>query len=463
MVLVVGSPEWWMKRLYDRLLAHRGEVEFYTAYYEGDHPLPWLAPQARDEFRRLVRMTRSNYMGLVPDTYAEGISVEGFRLGDEGADRDLWRIWQTNNLDSDADQAFLEALIGGRSYLLVGPNPDDRSTPNIWVEHPSQAIVDFVPGSNRRQRAAGLKVWDDDWTSEIHATLYLPDAIYKYRAKKPVGGTVAHPEWSERVVPGEQPNGQRINPFGVVPLIEMPCQPRLLTGGVSVLSDVTDIQDRVNKTLFDRMQTQEFGVDPQKWGTAFPKEDEDGNPQTVEFGRNRMVTTDIEQTRFGNFAVAPLAPLSEAKRDDVKDIAARKRIPADYLLGELNNVNGETLKASRAGLVAVTKQLRRPFGEALEEAMRLARRAAGSGSTDDTRMETLWTNPEFRTEGELTDAVIKRLQAGLVSKRQAREDLGYSAEQIARMESEDDAAALDPVADRLLRDVTGQSVDAAGG
>jgi hypothetical protein len=61
-------------------------------YYCGDHPLPWLPSQAQAEFRRILRMTRSNYMGLVVDATAERLSVEGFRLaGEDGADEDTWR------------------------------------------------------------------------------------------------------------------------------------------------------------------------------------------------------------------------------------------------------------------------------------------------------------------------------------------------------------------------------------
>lgn len=440
--LVPLSPEWWLARLYKRLTDRREEIDFFNDYYTGNHPLPWVAPQARDEFRRIVQMTRSNYMGLVCDATAERLSVEGFRLGaDATADDDAWRVWQANNLDSDSDMAWLEALIGGVSYFHVAPNPKDASTPHIWVEHASQAIVEHAPGTNRRERAASLKVWDDDWTQEIHAVLQLPTGIYKFRAPRNRNGAApARPQWVEREVEKEQPNGLRKNPLGVVSMVEVPNNPRLLTGGISELYDLTDKQDRVNKTLFDRLQTQEFGVDPQKWAAAFPDEDDDGNPNVVEFGRNRMVTTDIKETTFGNFAVAPLDPYSNAKREDVKDIASRSRTPAQYLLGEMSNVNGETLKASESGLISKVRQRQRPFGEAAEEAMRIARLAAGLGDAA-ARMETIWRNPQYRTEGEVTDAAIKRLHSGISSLRQARVDVGYSATEISDLEDDDDSEA----------------------
>jgi hypothetical protein len=468
-VLTPLSPEWWLDRLYKQLVARRDEIDFYDAYYTGDHPLPWLAPQARDEFRRILQMTRSNYMGLVCDATAERLNVEGFRFGAEtDADADTWRIWQANNLDSYSDMAWLEALIAKCSYFHVAPNAGDAATPYVWIEHPSQAIVEHTPGTNRRDRAASLKVYDDDWTGEIHAVLQLAadgGRMYKYRATRPQRGaeTVASPQWYERQVVGEQPNGQRMNPLGVVSMIEIPNNPRLLTGGVSELYDVTDIQDRINKTLADRLMTQDYGAFPQKWAKAWPDEDDDGNPNTIDVGRNRMITTDVKETDFGQFDAAPLDPYSNAKREDVKDIASRTRTPAQYLLGEMSNVNGETLKASESGLVSKVKQRMRPFGEAAEEAMRLARRAAGLPDVADARMETIWTNPQYRTEGELTDAVVKQLASGISSLRQAREDVGYTATQIVQLEKDDKAAASDPFLQQILKDAGVANADPVAG
>lgn len=433
------TPDWFRDVLYKQLGKNRDEFAFFDAYYTGNHPLPYVTEQAREEFRRIIRMTRSNVMGLVCDATAERINLEGFQLGsDEAADRESWRIWQTNGLDADSDMAWLESLIGARSYLLAAPNPKDSATPHIWVEHPTQCVVGYEPGTNRRVGKAGLKVWSDEWTEDLHATLYLIESgklwLFKYRADKPQAGSAV--QWVQRSTPGEDwPADGRLD---VLPLIEAPNNPRLLAGGISELYDVTDIQDRINKTLFDRMQTQEFGVDPQKWAKAFPDQDDDGNPNVVEFGRNRMITTDVAETGFGNFAVAPLEPYLEAKKEDVKDIASRTRTPAQYLLGEMSNVNGETLKASESGLVSKVMQRRKPFGQAAVEAMRVAHLIAGR-SIPAGAMSAIWNDPQYRTEGERTQAAITRYQANVVPLRQTRVDLGYSQTQITDMEAADDA------------------------
>ena len=440
----VESPRWWVDVLFKRLMARLEDVEFFDAYYRGDHPLPWLAPQARTEFRRILKMTRSNYMGLVIDAKAERMQIEGFRVADadgqipETADADLWRIWQANDMDADSDQAWVEALIAGCSYMLVAPNPDDERTPLLTVEHASQVIVAYEPGSNRRRAKAALKVWTDEWTGDYFATLYLPGVLWKMRAKVPSTGVTSEwrPQWQFRAGVEESER----NPLGVVPFSEISCTPRLLTGGRPFLSDVTDIQDRINKTIADRLMTQDFGAFPQKWAKGWPEEDESGNPTPrIEVGRDRMVTTDAVEAAFGQWDAAPMDPYSAAKREDVKDIASRTRTPAQDLLGEMNNVNGETIKASQSGHIAVVKQFCRYAGDGTERSMRLIQRAAGLPVAP--AMETIWADPEYRTEGEKTDAIVKRLAARITSQRQAREDYGYSQAQIARLEQDDLRAA----------------------
>jgi hypothetical protein len=438
----MGSPEWWLRRLHKQLLTRLPSLALYDDYYRGEHPLPWLPAQARAEFRRILRMSRANVCGLVVDATAERIAAEGFRLpGEENADPELWRIWQANRMDGDSDLGILEALIGGVSYTLVEPTGTD--TPNIYVEHASQAIVAYRPGTNRRRKAAGLKVWVDDWTGLLCATLYLPGWVYKFETDNPRGEM--RPEsltWRRRVVVGE--GWPARNLLGDVPLSEIPNNPRLLTGGVSEIADVIDVQDRINKTLADRLITQDFGAFPQKWATGFP----DDGDEPVDIGRDRMITTDVQETKFGQFSAADLDPYSAAKREDIKDIASRTRTPAQYLLGEMSNVNGETLKAAESGLVAKVRQRSRSFEEGFEETMRLACVAVGRELPDS--IETIWRNPEFRTEGETTDAAIKRVQAGLADIRQGREDVGYSATQIANMERRE--TTMDPVALRIARE-----------
>lgn len=547
----VESPLWWVNRLYNQLQERLRWINIYDDYYRGEFPLPWLAPQAEEEFRRIMSMSRANYCGLVIDAMVERMHVEGFRIdsgasegreraltpsmpsaqvtgsigaaaqgktmnsmargalgaptsvanspakasaslskpsgssggvnnapnGDRNAsagpsgpgsvgttksggfmgttigeaDRETWRIWQANNMDGLFDQAMLEAAINGVSYLMVAPNDEDSKTPHIWVEHPSQCIIEHKPGTQRHEVAAGLKVWEDDWTGMIHATLYLPGKIFKYQARKPRSGSDITPaKWEPRTVADEQWPAETSLDF--VPIFELANNPRLLSGGRSELADVLDCQDRITKTIADRLMTQDYGAFPQRWATAWPEADADGNPnRKIDIGQDRLITTDIAETKFGQFSAADMKGYMEAKQEDVHDIAARTRTPAQYLLGEFNNVNGETLKASESGLIAKVRQRMRALDDVLEEAIRRLREMAGIDTDDDITMEVVWRNPEFKTEGEQVDALTKMSTLG-VPQQALWERWGASPPEIQRwsemqaqqqqMQAEQDAMML---------------------
>lgn len=444
----VLTSTWWVQRLYAQLMARNARTKRFAQYYLGKFDLPWLPEQAEEEFRRILNMTGSNYMGLVVDAMVERMNLVGFRLGSTTngmADEDIWRIWTYNNLDSMYDQGLLEAAIHGAFYFLVAPNKKDAKNPLIFIEHPTQAIVEFEPGTNRRERAAGLKAWVDDWTGYVYATLYTPEFIFKFQAKNPQTASqffgaeqptaqelfVLTQQWERRIVKREEWPAR--NPLGEVPLIESPNNPRLLTGGVSEISDLVQIQDRICKTLADRLMTQDYGAFPQRWASGWPLEDDSGTVnKPIDVGRTRILTTDVAESRFGQFDSAPLDPYSAAKREDVTDIASRSRTPAHYLISGMSNVNGETLKASESGLVSKCQQRISGHSDPAQDAARLGRKAAGSPVPDNVRIDSMWANPEFRTRAETTDAVVKERQGLELPLLAAWERVGATPTEIER-------------------------------
>jgi hypothetical protein len=120
-----------------------------------------------------------------------------------------------------------------------------------------------------------------------------------------------------------------------------------------------------------------------------------------------------------------------SKLDDVKDMASRSRTPAQYLLGDLSNVNGETLVASESGLVSKCGQRSRGMNGGLEGSARMSRKLAGLSSPGDQSMEAMWKNPGFRTEGELVSALVQMGTLG-VPQEALWERWGASQEEIAR-------------------------------
>lgn len=439
------TPQEWLVALEDQLYARQDELALMDAYYTGDHPLPFLtrahSAKMKTEFLKMIEDSRSNFMELVVDVVAERLQVDGFRLSaeeDPVADKESWRIWQANQMDLQAQTAFDTALVKGVSYLSVWPGDDG---PEIAVEDPSQTIVGYEPGWNYRRRAAAVKMWADEWTGMDRANVYLPDGIYKFEAKR-VREDPGAPRRNKVDVLKQQTRWKELddsfvpNPLGVVPIIPLRNRPRLLCEGRSELCSVYRVQNQINGFLFLLALAGYFGAHKQRWATGITLMEENGKAvEPWDVAVDRILVNEAPDGKFGEFDQTDLSGYLKAIEQKVQHIAITTRTPKHYLLPEGQEPSGDSIKSAESGLVKKVEKRQGSFGEGLEEAMRLARRA--SGATDNpVDSEVVWADPQTRSEAEITDAAIKRFQAQLTPWAQTMQDLGYTQTEIGRMSQE---------------------------
>jgi hypothetical protein len=424
-----GSPEWWRERLVAKLNERQLKVQRMEAYYGGEHPLPSpptkIHPNAYAEavraHRTLARMGVTNWVKLVADAPAERLQVIGFRFGDatKGDDK-VWRTWQANHLDADSALVQDNALQTGNSAVIVWGDSDGE--PVITPEHSSQVIVAYEAGS-RRRRAAALKLWVDD-DGRWLATLYLPDAVYKWRTRsvRPAYGSAMDVlSWDERQVDGE--DWPLPNPLGEVPVVEFRAnaslRPAPYGGGAAEFELVLPIQDRINKTVFDRLVTAESQAFRQRWAIGWdPPRDESGLPDPAKMMKAAQALlwtfdADPSELQVGEFAATDFSPFLKSVESDVAAMAAISQTPPYYLLGKMENIAAEGLIASEAGLIGKTRKHAVQFGESWEEVMRLALKVQGDSRADDRSSMILWADIEQRTWSQTVDALLKMQTLGV--------------------------------------------------
>lgn len=417
-----GSPEWYRDKLLEELRKQRTRVKVLRDYYEGAQALP-RPPKALqfDAYREACKTYESfsamgvtNFCQLIANAPANRLSVVGFRFGESEGDEDAWRIWQRNHLDADQWLVYSTALSTSTAYALVWP--DEAGEPVITPEDPSQTIIAYRPGS-RRVREAALRSWDDDTSTFV--VLYLPGGIYKWTG--PIGSS-AMAEWR----PSTDRSWPVPNPLGVVPVVEFPANRRLTGamygGGRSEFEAVIPIQDRINKTVFDRIVAGEFQAFRQRYVVGWePPTDPDGNVDTMTAYRSsasRLMSFvgedgDSSKVKVGEFGQVDLGPFLEAVKADVEQMAAITQTPANYLLGQITNISSDALVASESPLIMKTKRHRDAFSESWEEVMRLALAILGDPRAKDEQSMVLWEDIEQRTWGQTVDAVLKMADLGI--------------------------------------------------
>jgi hypothetical protein len=429
------TPAAWLETLDQRLnarwLARRVGMGVCDAYYEGDHRLAFATGKFREAFGALFAAIADNWMQIVVDSKAERLEVQGFRFGKRpGADTAAWDIWQANGLDAEHKMVQTEAIKLGEAYWLVEPPaPGSSDPPRITGEHPSQTIVACAPGDSRR-RLAALKKWVDD-DGYIYANVYLPDGIAKFRSveKARAGQRV---QWARRQ---DDPGGA--HDLGEVPVIPIRNNPSMLRGGRSDIAVGIPIQDALNKLLSDMLIGSEYQAFPQRvlLGVEIPADPATGQPVTaaqLQASQSRLWAFANPDAKVAEFNAANLDNYVNARQHLVRGLTAKTRTPPHYVLGEIINASGDALSAAESGLVAKARDTMAPFGEGHEDAVRLSFRAIGDeqrAKVDDS--ETIWRNPEHRSEAQSVDAAVKLKQVNLPDEV-LWERIGMSPQEIER-------------------------------
>lgn len=413
--------------LESELIRRRSEMDLNEDYYRGKQPLRF----ASDEFRkfhgeRYIHFS-DNWVQPVGDAPVERLTVNGIRVpGEEKADTDFWRVWQENGLDVDSQLGFLSAGINARSFMLVWGNPDDEETPEVTFEDASQCIVVYEPGSRRRRRAA-LKRWQDG--GREYATLYLKTEVWKF--SRPLQRQEKSPQlvvvdeqmasWAPRDMGESEPNPQP-NPMGVVPMVELPNKPMLVSEPISDVTGVRAMQDSINLLWAYLFTASDYASFPQRViiGAEVPKVPvlnsvgEVVGTKPVDLGKfavDRVLFLEgrAGDTKIAEWQAANLAAYTEVIEVAVGHIAAQTRTPQHYLVGRMANLSGDALLAAETGLVKKAEEKQLWYGQGLREGAALVALAQGNEAKARAVRggRVMWADVESRSHAQMADALVK--------------------------------------------------------
>ncbi|MEU4570843.1 phage portal protein [Micromonospora sp. NPDC023956] len=421
------------------------------AYYNGEQRLEQLGLAVPPELARFLTIVA--WPGTYADAIEERVDLEGFRLpGASGADADLWRIWQANSLDEESQLAHLDALVLGRSFIVVGSGDDtpdapspadgdgdrDPAVPLVTVESSNEVTVELDPRTRRVVAAA--KVYQDG--PARRATLYLPDRTV----------------WVERRDARWVEVDRDVHDLGVVPVVPLTNRPRLARReGRSQFERVIGLTDAAARALTNAQIATEVLAVPQRYVLGATKGDfvdRDGNVLTTwesYFGAIWGMAN--KDAKVGQFSAADLTNFKTIVDHYASLVAGVTGLPMRYLgQSTTNPPSAEGIRADESRLIKTCERFERTAGGSWELTMRIVRRIIdGEWDPALAQMETLWRDPATPTRAQAADAAVKLYtappgQRPIVPLRQTRETLGFSQVQIARMEEEDEAdRARDPM------------------
>lgn len=416
----------------------------------------------------LMSMSAMPWGKLIIRSKLDRLEPNGIDVGNKETNSRLWSdVWQANAMDLESKLAHHAALRDGRAHALVWP--DRNGKPVITLDDCTQMIVQFEEGSRRLRRAA-MRRWLDDDDTEF-ATLYRPDAAYKFRKRRegerPGGesAAVVNSGWVRREVEGEE--WPLKNPFrsGAVPAVELAVNRELEPGSFSFArgeyEDEVGLMERVDLLTF-------LGLIVAIW-MGFPLRvvlgdkiiweaitDDDGNPVLAPDGKPKRRATppfDAEadtvaqlenpQAKIDQFTAADRSNLSIY--GELAQLAAATTTPRHYFPTDsgIANIAEPTLRAFEAPMIATVNGSHKPsLAEGWEEVNRLGGELLGIDVPPTAQMG--WADHESRSLAERADAFVKLSsgETGLPWTLAAELALNLGQETIRRVEAEQAGSAI---------------------
>jgi len=415
--------------LRETLVRSQAETVRLNDYYEGMHRLEQLGLAIPEELKRFTVFL--NWPRVVVDSIEQRLDVQGFRIAGE-ADDALWNVWQYNNMDERQTFAHTDALGLARSYVCVGTNEADPANPLITVESPMQMIA--VRDARTHRIMAALRLYSSDPDAPAialdRATLYLPNQT-RWLAQTDRG-------WVDEFRPD-------VHNLGQAPVVALVNRNRAtarrgsIVEGVSEMTDVIPVADSASRAVTNTQLLQETLVAPARGVLGMTKGDfvgADGQPlSTWQAYFGAVWASANKDAKTFQFDAADTSNMETVLNMYARQASGLSGLPVEYF--GLNTENPPSADGQRAGETRLIKKAERrqvTFGHSWESVMRLVLRFRdGVWSEDARRMETIWRDAGTPTVAQVTDAVVKRFQSGLIDWETAQERLGESPESIKQM------------------------------
>lgn len=442
-----------MQALVERQDADATKVRSLREYYAGVHPV--LLTERQMEFLGTLVHADAfpfahNLVKSIVDTLSERLSVTGFSVNGATADdaegpdaelaRLLWQWWKANRLDLGEQDTYQHALTDKASYIMVDYDTETQR-PRI-VEH---RIDDGSSGMRiHRDTADPSRVlfatryfWATDPLRSgapiERKTVYLPGEIRKY--KRAAGGMGAWAQTMDEGDPGWPLSWSGAQGSLGVPVFE------LANPGGSEIEQVIGLQNALNKAWLDLIAAADASgfpvmvaeyADGAGLGPASSDDDLAGEDE-LRIAPGRLI--ELSGATLRRIEAANLTPMLEVIWAITAAIAGISRTPQYYLRPVGGDVpSGEALKQLESGLVARATKRQRVFGQAWEDALKMAIKVANAfgpfNLAEDASIEIVWADAETRNETAVAQTAEAHKRLG-VPDEQIWQMLGYTPEQIA--------------------------------
>lgn len=403
-----------LKLAFETLKAKKGIYDKLWNYYDGNQPLRYSSSRLKEIFKSLDAKFTQNWCEVVVDSVLERQYLRQFVVpNDEQATKQANELFEALEMDLDADDVHLCALVTGEAFVVAWLH--EGGVPEIYYND-SRLIHAFYEEENPRNLRMAAKWWVSN--KKTYLRLFYPDVVVDFEADthEPTQAgafkEIAH-----------EPHTQ-----GRVPVWHFRRERRAIKSELS--PSVLDTQDAINKLFADMMVSGEFGAFRQRYVIS-----------NAELGVLKNAPNEIwdlpagdglsQPTTVGEFSETNLTNYMNSMQSLASSIGKMTRTPASYFwLGARSDPSGEALMAMEGPLNKKTEKYNRRHALVWEKLMQHL--------TGVAEIRAVYADP--RTVQPLTQAQTRQANttAGLPLRTQLRAE-GWTQSALEQMEADKQA------------------------
>lgn len=370
--------------------------------------------------KRLALKARTNYLPLIVSTFAQVLSVVGYRS--EGSDENSpgYLAWQRNRMDARQYGLHDSALRYGAAYATVLPG---------GVTSPAHGASEQIPvirAMSPRQMTAVYADTDDEWPllalhvdgpvvrlydeTDVHflgieqqrvsglGTRPVSDPLSPQSAPLVLGSL----EWIESRRHGVTSGGQPVCPA-------VRYRDSMLLAGeemFGIVEPLITIQDRLDETVFGGLVAQYAQAFARQYVIGWiPKNQQD----RLKHRASNVWTFEDPDVKVGQLSPTDSRPYLDAASAAKRDLAALSQVPAQALGdSDFVNVAADVLTSLEAAKERRADQIGESLGESHEQLLRTCAELMGDeAGAVDWGAEVRWKDATARSIAATMDALGK--------------------------------------------------------
>ena len=387
------------KAMYEKRSDEKDRLEKIDQWLNGCQDPPNV-PEASQELKRLLELSRTPWLGLVVTTLGQAMFVDGFRSPASGQTLEKsWKTWVGNGMPSRQVAIHRAALGYGYAYMLVEEGIAQDGTPRSVMRglSPKRVYAEYDDSSFDDWPRYAIRV---DAQSDLAAVVWLYDDTYAHKLFYKPSAAV---QWTlEKSTPHNA---------GCVPLVRYTNQLDLDGKTPGEVEPFVGLAARIDKSSFDRLVTQHYNSWKKLWiaGMTEPPADEaDARRRKLKLRQEDILIAESTETKFGAIPETELGGFINAIESDIEHLAAVAQLPNHLLTGKMVNLSAEALSAARAPLTQKVFERQVSFGASHAQALRLAAKLQGDEeSAQDVMAHVTWQDMEVRSLAQAADALGK--------------------------------------------------------